>query len=242
MYNSSDGNALDQICDETTLSCEDGDCCGTACSGDVATYAGTGDGTISPSEGDPGVERPTTSVALPVSLLSFIGAIQNGNVQLTCQTASELDNDYFLIERSLDGVTFEIIAKVAGQGTTTQLRSYSYEDFRTPMGSSFYRMKQVDFDGTTTIYHAIRMELGVISSSKVYPNTAKDHINMQWGSDLRKGDVTMSIMKISGQLIERCLVAPNQNVDRIPLSLSTRLYFLRFENDITSEQFGIIIR
>jgi hypothetical protein len=85
---------------------------------------------------------------LPVQLLHFYAAaMPDKTVQLKWATASEVNNDYFLILRSTDGIHFGQAGKVNGHGTTTQLSQYDFTD-RFPLpGKSYYRMLQVDYDG-----------------------------------------------------------------------------------------------
>ena len=68
-------------------------------------------------------------------------------VQLTWETASEQNNDFFTIEHSPDGVDFYELAQIPGSGTTSTVNTYSYVDEHPYYGLSYYRLKQTDFDG-----------------------------------------------------------------------------------------------
>ena len=83
---------------------------------------------------------------LPVSLVSFTGNNENGKSKLFWTTASELNNSYFIIEKSLNGISFFDLGSIPGAGNSTTRRYYSYVDER-PNSESFYRLKQVDFNG-----------------------------------------------------------------------------------------------
>lgn len=85
--------------------------------------------------------------ALPIELIYFNATPNQKIVDLTWATASELNNDFFTVERSQDGNTWEVVATVNGQGTTTQLTDYSDVDSRPFSGLSYYRLKQTDYDG-----------------------------------------------------------------------------------------------
>ncbi len=87
---------------------------------------------------------------LPVKLVSFLVEKDNRNtsVNLTWQTASELNADYFLIERSVDGRYFETIGQLKAAGNSNRLTSYLFNDEHPKQGINYYRLKQVDFDGT----------------------------------------------------------------------------------------------
>jgi hypothetical protein len=84
---------------------------------------------------------------LPIELLSFT-AQQNGSVvDLNWETVSEINNDYFTIERSEDAIDFETIATVGGAGNSSNKLNYGITDFAPLLGVSYYRLKQTDYDG-----------------------------------------------------------------------------------------------
>ncbi|MGB3618290.1 MAG: hypothetical protein WBA12_09230 [Catalinimonas sp.] len=86
---------------------------------------------------------------LPVTLSSFRAQARGGSVTAEWTTSAEIENDYFVLERSLDARTFEPVAEVRGAGTSHHLRTYAAVDEGAVPGRSYYRLKQVDFDGTT---------------------------------------------------------------------------------------------
>ncbi|MBI4930887.1 MAG: T9SS type A sorting domain-containing protein [Bacteroidetes bacterium] len=83
----------------------------------------------------------------PVELLSFTGEQRGEEVLLQWSTASEINNDYFDVENSVDGKAFEKIGRVAGHGNTNQLLNYSFIDEYPYSGINYYRLKQVDYNG-----------------------------------------------------------------------------------------------
>ena len=87
------------------------------------------------------------SMPLPVELLSFTAESKYNFVELSWSTASELNNDYFMIERSADAEYFTSIGRVKGSGTTNETRQYGFTDNNPAVGTSYYRLKQVDLDG-----------------------------------------------------------------------------------------------
>ena len=84
---------------------------------------------------------------LPVTLVSFTATKQEKIVLLNWATATEIDNDYFIIERSSDGTNWEIISQVPTQGNGSNLQYYQDKDMTPLSGLNFYRLKQVDIDG-----------------------------------------------------------------------------------------------
>lgn len=88
---------------------------------------------------------------LPVTLVSFTGKLNNSRqTELNWQTAGEVDNKYFVVQRSSDGANFDDLDFVAGNGDTDALINYSFTDNQVPdiAGNLFYRLKQVDFSGS----------------------------------------------------------------------------------------------
>jgi hypothetical protein len=89
----------------------------------------------------------TSNNILPVELVSFNAFCQNNVVGIDWITSSELLNDYFLLEKSIDGITYDPLTMLDGAGTSAEINTYSYTD---PKGLdlAYYRLTQVDFDGT----------------------------------------------------------------------------------------------
>lgn len=109
---------------------------------------------------------------LPVELVSFTGEVVENGVQLTWETASELNNDFFTVERSETGEVFSGVGKVKGAGTTNQENTYSLIDYNPMYGTAYYRLKQTDFDGTFTYSKIISItyEGPTVAVLDVYPN------------------------------------------------------------------------
>lgn len=83
---------------------------------------------------------------LPIELLFFKGVAQNSSVLLHWSTASEINNDYFIVEKSSDNQNFFPVIKLKGAGNSNQILNYSAYDMEPALGYSYYRLKQVDYD------------------------------------------------------------------------------------------------
>ncbi len=92
----------------------------------------------------------SNNLALPIQLTYFRGKLTEGKVNLNWATASEVNNNYFIVERSSDGETFEPVNKQRGAGNSTMTLYYSAVDPNPLFGKSYYRLKQIDNDGHTT--------------------------------------------------------------------------------------------
>lgn len=87
-----------------------------------------------------------TNFYLPVNLISFNASCLGAKVELNWATSTEANNDYFIVERSIDGIHFNAIATVDGAGNSNKFMSYIYTDSYD--GKAYYRLKQIDYDGT----------------------------------------------------------------------------------------------
>ncbi len=115
---------------------------------------------------------------LPVELLYFKGITNASVVNLQWATASETINEYFEISRSTNGLDYMVIGHVEGNGTTSEVSQYTFEDSPDFNSSAyFYRLKQVDFDGTEEIvaYYRITVEKKT-QIHRVFPNPGKDNL------------------------------------------------------------------
>ena len=111
-------------------------------------------------------------VILPVELISFQAKKQENNILITWQTTSETNNAYFLIERSLDGINFKTIGEIAGSGTVSTIKKYEFVDTEAQEGLNYYRLNQVDYDGTSSLSKIITQKFmsNLNLVVKIYPN------------------------------------------------------------------------
>jgi hypothetical protein len=107
---------------------------------------------------------------LPIELLEFVATPLGNSIELNWTTLSELNNDYFTVERSTTGTEFEEIGTVKGAGTTLARKNYRYLDEYPTDGISYYRLKQTDFDGTISFSEIARVDLSAPAQIVVYPN------------------------------------------------------------------------
>ncbi|MGE0587244.1 MAG: T9SS type A sorting domain-containing protein [Cyclobacteriaceae bacterium] len=119
-----------------------------------------------------------TSCILPVTWHSIEATASQGANTISWETASEKDNDGFVVERSIDGKTFENIGWVKGSGTTTDQHAYEYRDVNPEMGVNYYRLKQVDFDGKFDYSKIVSAENHFVKEKEMhlYPNPARDYV------------------------------------------------------------------
>jgi hypothetical protein len=107
---------------------------------------------------------------LPVELVDFSAMAEKEAVNLFWSTSSELNNDFFILEKSTDAVNFEQLAIVMGAGTSTDRHDYSFVDNNPNKGYNYYRVKNVDFDGTTSESPVIAISYNSAEQLSIYPN------------------------------------------------------------------------
>jgi hypothetical protein len=111
-----------------------------------------------------------SEVPLPIELLSFKARPVGSIVQLNWSTASEINNDYFTIQRSSDAESFIEVLKVKGNGNSSIIRNYMAIDEQPFYGNTYYRLKQTDFNGTSKFHDIIVVHLKKSSPYTIYPN------------------------------------------------------------------------
>ncbi|MFZ1609568.1 MAG: hypothetical protein WAT52_00780, partial [Chitinophagales bacterium] len=115
---------------------------------------------------------------LPIVLVNFDGSnVGNANV-LSWTTATELNNDYFTIERSLDGKSYEEIGTVEGAGQSSALLNYEYTDAQPYLGTNYYRLKQTDYNGAFDYSNVISIKVnGNFEMGYPYPNPVVNNVS-----------------------------------------------------------------
>ena len=143
---------------------------------------------------------------LPIQLINFTATRQDASVLLAWTTASELNNDYFTLEKSLDGSNFSFLAKVKGAGNSTRPIHYKHSDNDLTEGVIYYRLKQTDYDGRFTYSKVVNVNLGniynigEITIENVFPNPFTEQVSIQYNSS-KKQNVELKITDMGGKVI-----------------------------------------
>jgi len=116
--------------------------------------------------------------ALPVVLKSFDAKKENTKVVLKWETSSEVNNDYFVVERSSDALAWSDLATVKGAETTKDIQSYRTADEQPLSNVNYYRLKQVDFDKTSTYSSIVSVDMGNFKITNIWPNPVSDFLNI----------------------------------------------------------------
>lgn len=148
------------------------------------------------------IKVPVPPGALPIELLYFDAIANNNQVELSWATASEKNNDYFTIERTVGGITFEEIARVAGQGNSSIKFKYSFTDTRPKNGTSYYRLKQTDYNGESEYFEvrSVNIQRSDLVYS-IYPNPNRGSFTIEISSDKTHTDAQLYITDMTGKVI-----------------------------------------
>jgi hypothetical protein len=157
---------------------------------------------------------------LPVSLASFTAAPQGSAVAVKWTTASEQNNAGFEVQRSTDGMRFESVAKVAGAVNSQVAQAYKYLDAAPLRGTSYYRLKQIDLDGSATYSPVVGVQQtgAPVASLTIYPNPTPDQATMQWEATAA-GVGQWHLVTTTGQVVQQQAfeVQPGLNSQRLDL-------------------------
>ncbi|MGI4864820.1 MAG: T9SS type A sorting domain-containing protein [Janthinobacterium lividum] len=165
---------------------------------------------------------------LPVVLTSFAAVARGTDAELSWATASEINNAYFAVERSVDGQQFIGIGQVAGHGSTAASHAYSFLDAQ-PLpagGTCYYRLRQVDTDGTGTYSPVRPVALAAPATMpSLYPSPATtDAVTLDLAT-VPPGDYTVTLCDLTGRQL-RALTLPGGQVHQLALNQPAGVYLL----------------
>ncbi len=181
--------------------------------------------------------------SLPISLTSFDGEFSNGSVNLVWKTATEINNDYFTIERSEDGINYEQIGTESGAGNSNTTIKYNMTDDSPFEGQTYYRLKQTDYDGKFEVFPAIAVNNNTASENLTIdnfgPNPFDNEVNIELSSDIM-GPVLINIYNMQGSVIKtieyQCQIGHNTILINDLGNLTTGTYLLKIYNDTYSTE------
>ncbi len=203
-------------------------------------YGGLNDGTF-PSTKDELmnkiIEFFELNSSVPVELTSFVGSIEKQKITLKWITATETNNFGFEVERSDDKISFSRIGNIEGKGTTTEKQEYTFVDAEiSKKGIYYYRLKQIDHDGTFEYSNVIEVEFDAIpvefSLSQNYPNPFNPSTTIKFGIP-EQVKVSVKIYDILGKevhtLVNQVLEPAYYEYDWSASQFASGVYFYRIE-------------
>lgn len=175
----------------------------------------------------------TCATVLPIELVSFWGEAKQNYNDLDWITSTEINNDYFVLEKSLDGIDFEEVeGYIPGAGNSTEQLSYDKID-ENPFSQTYYRLKQVDYDGKYAYSNTIVLENNSnnLKDIAVYPNPIENDLVLNFEST-QKGVANLYLTNTLGQVVFQKEVKTEVGLNNQNLSLEylpQGIYFLALQ-------------
>lgn len=173
---------------------------------------------------------------LPISLLSFSAKQTTNFVTLNWKTAQEINNDYFLVERSTDNINFFTIGKVNGNGNSITEHSYNFTDKNTSAGKNYYRLAQTDFSGKVNYTNIVDVNFkSMVDGISISPNPVLNKIFLKSSFNLLGNNYTI-INSVGTTVLTGIFITNEIDVQRLPKGT----YFIKTtqkDNSIISQQF-----
>ncbi|MCX6273619.1 MAG: T9SS type A sorting domain-containing protein [Bacteroidetes bacterium] len=191
------------------------------------TTAGTYSVTVTTDGGCTSMDSLTVLMItpLPVELVNFSAREENEIVFIEWTTAAEINNDHFEVEKSVDGVSWRTIGMIGGAGNSSSLLHYAFNDETPLAGFNYYRIKQIDFNGSiiyseiVSIYYSGKEAQ---SSIMVFPNPASDCLNIFPGKN-----VTFQLIDLNGRVIDLGRMLHANEINQINIQqLDPGIYYL----------------
>ncbi len=174
----------------------------------------------------------TVSCVAPIELIKFEAKAHTGNqVLVSWATASELNADHFIIERSYDGLNFTPVKKVTASGSSNSINNYAFYDNVDQGGIIYYKLIQYDLDGTRHSFNVVSVTVER-NDLYVFPNPNKGSFNVSFDGVL-SDDVTIEIINTLGQVIYTEVVYKNAGLLNKELdirSAATGVYFVKVQS------------
>lgn len=171
---------------------------------------------------------------LPIELTDFYATIKDKNVEINWETISELNSDYFIIERSSDGINFEPLSQMQSSKNSSQIKQYNYIDENPLPNINYYRLKLIEKDGSyrfSRIIDAI-LETEKIVINHIKPNPTKDMIHFEIHSS-KKTDILIELTDFTGLKVYKELknIEAGQSTENLNLqNLAQGVYILKISS------------
>lgn len=215
----------------------------------INRYCGAANGFTFQFNGTAALDCQNVYGSVPIQLMDFSAALKETEVVLKWSTATEKNNKYFQIERSVNGTEFKPIGQVAGAGNSSTYHSYSYTDTKPERALAFYRLKQVDNDDAFEYSNVITLYNRNGSKFEIKPNpVALENNSFSIGYYVPSDcEGIVSIKDMIGQEVYRktfSLSEGENNVDVLldNLKLNQNLYFLQLQTPFSAETQRMMVK
>jgi len=181
-----------------------------------------------------------TRTPLPVTLIGFIATNINDGILLNWSTATELNFDYFSLQKSSDGQSFYEIAQVQGHGTTNVAHSYSYEDKSPLIGKNYYRLTSVDFDNYQETFKVIEQDYTGAKDFMVSP-TLTDGTSVTFNINFEASNGSVTIYDQLGSPVASYQVNETSNV-LFANPMKSGIYLARYSSPVFSKTVRFVVK
>lgn len=180
-----------------------------------------------------------TSFNLPVELIGFSARCNVASVTLSWSTATETNNDYFTIEKSINAEDWVPVGIVDGAGSSNELINYEFEDAEPMSGTSYYRLKQTDFDGKYEYFGPVTVNCNEGANGIIaYPNPAQDNV-LVVGSQNVAADIYLC--DLTGRIISAYSCSRLSEPFSVDLqNIMPGIYLIRVDSQNSSEYFRVV--
>ncbi len=176
-----------------------------------------------------------TSIVLPVEFSYFNSSNKKGTSYLSFSTASETNNDYFTIERSADGRSFDAIGEIKGAGNSNTSLTYEYTDEKPYVGINFYCIKQTDYDGKYSYSDIKSVRHNTIGALNITPRTTEGRLQVT--TDIEA--YSLDVYNVAGQQVKSFKSLSQDQYIYID-DLTAGLYFIRINHSDQVETTKIV--
>ena len=188
----------------------------------------------------------TNLVTLPIELIDFSALLEGDKVAISWKTVSEINNCFFQVERSLNGIDFEVIEIVSGAGNSNDVINYTTYDASPHQGISYYRIRQIDFDGENKLFDVKSVNIAISDHTNWAHSTAFGSHKLNIFGDL-EGDYEVMLIDINGKIIfnKSFIVTPNNKNSmfiNLPNNLNNGVYLVHIKNNGFKNSGKILIR
>jgi hypothetical protein len=175
---------------------------------------------------------------LPVELVSFSGTCEEGNIHLTWKTASEFNSSHFDVEKSRDGENWQLLTLVPSAGTSNELLTYHTVDQNATDGNNYYRLRQVDIDGTEKFYDPINVSCTEVTPGYFtsFPNPSGTSFQVIVNNKELIGTCVLNIVDATGKVIDQREIEMNDGINMFVINqeLTPGIYFMNVSNGTKS--------
>ena len=183
---------------------------------------------------------------LPVEFTDFSLDQEGDDILVSWATSQEIDNAYFLVEHSRNGLDFTAVKKVVAAGNSTVLQQYGYRFNDAPEGLHYFRVRQVNLDGSNTVtdIRSIRIA-GITESFLVYPNPTSGSFFLSSQGAIDLNSIQVEVYDFTGRLLRTQLEGYSNHLEFTTADWGQGVFYLRILDRQTGEVlegFSVIVR